>query len=508
MATVLIDRGNNKGQRVIIAHFPFTIGREADCSLVINDLETSRYHCRIKCRGDLFIIEDLGSRNGTYINGERIVNSTIANGDKILVGNTEIQFLAPHPRITIREDTDHLDMNNSEKSPIIINDVDTDPSQARGTASAQRFKITQYIDNEILTDREHLLLSESIQDLVVMETTTECAKVLLKTVARLLVGVENTAFFSWKEATRSLLPKSHWKREENSSFTINSGHLKDAITRKQGLTLPSSEASGPTVVFPMIYHNVILGVLLVEKSLHQEASPVDLGIVSNLVSRAAPLFETLFLRNEMDSWLIGMVETIIALVEAKDTYTRGHSERVCRYASAIADQMALGRETKRMLMVSALCHDIGKVGIPDHILKKASILSAEEYEEMKLHPLLGAEIIKHLPHYNKFISGIKYHHEKWDGTGYPDGLLGEEIPFFGRIIAIADVFDAMVSGRAYSGFIDQNEAIEKLRKEADLFDPEILKAFFLAFETGRLTIKTTTQPGSVSENNLIIHKKK
>jgi len=196
--------------------------------------------------------------------------------------------------------------------------------------------------------------------------------------------------------------------------------------------------------------------------------------------------------------MVGMIETIIATIEAKDTYTHGHSERVSRYSMAIAEEMKLSRELKRLLLVSALCHDVGKIGIPDAILKKASMLSAEEYEEMKLHPTIGANIIEHMPNAKRFISGVKHHHEKWDGTGYPDGLVGEDIPFFGRIVAVADVFDAMVSGRAYSGFMDQSEAIQRIMDEEDLFDPEILKACVRAHENGSLTLKTNTAGKSAS----------
>jgi HD-GYP domain-containing protein (c-di-GMP phosphodiesterase class II) len=160
---------------------------------------------------------------------------------------------------------------------------------------------------------------------------------------------------------------------------------------------------------------------------------------------------------------------------------------------AIAEELKLNREVKRLLLVSSLCHDIGKIGVPDDILKKASLLNAEEYEEMKLHPTIGAEIISHMPNAQRFISGVKHHHEKWDGSGYPDGLIGEEIPFFGRIVGISDSFDAMVSGRSYSGFLDQSDAVERITKEAQQFDPDILKAFIRAHENGTLTLKTSTQ---------------
>jgi HD-GYP domain-containing protein (c-di-GMP phosphodiesterase class II) len=96
----------------------------------------------------------------------------------------------------------------------------------------------------------------------------------------------------------------------------------------------------------------------------------------------------------------------------------------------------------------------------------------------------------------RFISGIKYHHEKWDGSGYPDGLAGEDIPFFGRIVAVADVFDAMVSGRSYSGFLDESDAVDRLVSEKELFDPDVVTAFTKAWSSGRLTQKTSTQKKS------------
>jgi HD-GYP domain-containing protein (c-di-GMP phosphodiesterase class II) len=274
------------------------------------------------------------------------------------------------------------------------------------------------------------------------------------------------------------------------------------IARKQGVVL-QAEAPHATqdgrhrVILPMIHNSEPIAVVHIESdNPRQPFVPKEFELVQALISRCAATFETMLLRREIDAWMVGMIETMIATIEAKDTYTHGHSERVSRYSMAIADELKLNREIKRLLLVSALCHDIGKIGIPDAILKKASMLSAEEYQEMKLHPTIGADIVSHMPNAHRFISGVKHHHEKWDGTGYPDGLAGEDIPFFGRIVALADVFDAMVSGRAYSGFMDQDAAIERIVSEGELFDPEILKAMVRAHETGSLTLKTSTANNS------------
>ena len=253
------------------------------------------------------------------------------------------------------------------------------------------------------------------------------------------------------------------------------------------------------VILPMIHNDEPICVIHLESDNPKKSfSAKELELVQALISRSAASFETMLLRREIDAWMVGMIETLIATIEAKDTYTQGHSERVSRYSMAIADELKLNREIKRLLLVSALCHDVGKIGIPDAILKKASLLSAEEYEEMKLHPTIGAEIVSHMPNAHRILSGVKHHHDKWDGTGYPDGLAGEDIPFFGRIVALADVFDAMISGRAYSGFMEEAEAVQRIDDEKELFDPEILKAMIRAHENGTLTLKTGTGSNDVA----------
>ena len=341
-------------------------------------------------------------------------------------------------------------------------------------------------------------------NLVVISELEESAKTLLKHLGQLLPRASRAAFFLWSEPNRQLVPIAATQFRQDVPFLISRRALEDVLYRQRGVLLPSdceaSEKSRNRVILPMIHTGRCI--CLVHIELDPKAKKVshkELVAAQSLISRAGPTVESLMLRAELDTWLVGMIETMIATVEAKDTYTRGHSERVSRYSMAIAESLKLNAETKKLLMVSSLCHDIGKIGIPDAILKKASILTAEEYQEMKYHPTIGAEIISHMPNANRIVSGIKYHHEKWDGTGYPEGLVGEDILFFGRIVAIADVFDAMVSGRAYSGFMDQAEAVERLQEEADLFDPEILKAFVQAFEDGTLTLKTSTQNNILDE---------
>ncbi len=499
MSLLIVERGPGAGKRLPMIQFPITIGRDPTNTFVIDDEEVSRFHLRIKRRGRLFICEDLESKNGTFINGDRILNSIVKNGDKILVGTTEYQFVASEPDIQLAAEILKFDMVVADdlglKGPIDVGLVGEERKFTPIRLNQQ--SVVNQLTDDIRAVKEVYDLHSNI---LVIDDLEEASKALLKSIGKLMPSAARAAVFVWAAASRQLIPSAarHYKRKKES-FLLSQRSLEDVLARKQGVLLLAEAA--PTVtqsgrnrlVLPMIHNNEAICVLHIESDNPRNPfNPKEMELVQALVSRCAPSFETMLLRRELDAWMVGMIETMVATIEAKDTYTHGHSERVSRYSMAIADELKLNREIKRLLLVSALCHDIGKVGIPDAILKKASMLSAEEYDEMKLHPTIGADIVSHMPNAHRFISGVKHHHEKWDGTGYPDGLAGEEIPFFGRIVALADVFDAMVSGRAYSGFMEQGDAVTRIVEEKELFDPEILKACVRAHENGTLTLKTST----------------
>lgn len=500
MSLLLIERGPNAGTRIPLIKFPITIGRDAANTIHIDDEQVSRFHLRIKKRGRLFVVEDLESKNGTFINGDRILNSLVRNGDKILIGSSEIVFLTSESDVHFVREVMHFDMIVSDDLGI-TGPIDLNQTANDRPIDAVPFRLSAVnVANELLKDTSTLVSLHEIQsNLLVVDTLEDAGQIILKFIGKIIPYASRAALFSWIKSNRQLIPISvrHYKKKK-SNFTLSRKSMEDVLTRKQGVHLKSDKSTNSPevperIIIPINHHDEVICLIHIEISKsHKNLSLEDFELAQSLIGRCAPIFEALILKGEIDAWMIGMIETMIAAIEAKDTYTHGHSERVSKYSLAIADEMRLNHETKRLLLVSALCHDIGKIGIPDYILKKASMLSSEEYEEMKLHPTIGSEIIRHMPNAQRFLSGVKHHHEKWDGSGYPDGLAGEEIPFFGRIVAVADVFDAMVSGRAYSGFLDQSDAISKLNEEKELFDPEILKACTKAYEKGSLTQKTST----------------
>jgi len=182
---------------------------------------------------------------------------------------------------------------------------------------------------------------------------------------------------------------------------------------------------------------------------------------------------------------LSAVYDLVSAIEARDPYIHGHSRRVNTYAVALAEAIGLSPEEVSKVSTAALLHDIGKIGIPDVVLNKKGKLSGENWEAIKAHPRLGANIVGNIPYLVPCVSGILHHHERWDGGGYPEGLKGEEIPLEARILAIADSFEAMTSARPYRPALSIEQVAEDLKKGAGVqFDPKLVGVFIGLIEAG------------------------
>jgi putative nucleotidyltransferase with HDIG domain len=172
------------------------------------------------------------------------------------------------------------------------------------------------------------------------------------------------------------------------------------------------------------------------------------------------------------------VKVLVEAIDAKDPYTRGHSDRVTRMSLKIAFQFGFAEDRLESLEYGALLHDIGKIGIKDEVLQKPGALNSEEYQYIQEHPLIGVKIIEGLDFFKDKIPMIRHHHEHYDGSGYPDGLLGAAIPVEARIIAVPDAFDAMTSARPHRGMMPLQDVLMELEKcKGTQFDPKILEIF-------------------------------
>ena len=183
------------------------------------------------------------------------------------------------------------------------------------------------------------------------------------------------------------------------------------------------------------------------------------------------------------------VYALVAAIDAKDSFTFQHSTNVSQYAVLLAQKLGLSRDDIQTVKVAGLLHDIGKIGIPESILKKAGKLTAEEYEIMKSHVEKSIEMIHYLPNMNYVIPAVVAHHERYDGKGYPRGLKGEEIPILGRILAVCDSFDAMISKRAYKEPLSVEYAMGELEKnKGTQFDPRVADAFIELIKEGKVPL--------------------
>ncbi|MBO4375508.1 MAG: response regulator [Lachnospiraceae bacterium] len=167
-----------------------------------------------------------------------------------------------------------------------------------------------------------------------------------------------------------------------------------------------------------------------------------------------------------------VVKALSGAIDEKDTYTNGHSTRVAEYAKRISERAGYSNEKQEEIYMMGLLHDVGKIGIPDAIINKPAKLSDEEFGIIQNHPVMGARILKNITEFPQFVTGARWHHERYDGNGYPDGLKGESIPEEARIIAVADAYDAMTSRRSYRDILPQEVVRGELKKgRATQFDP-------------------------------------
>ncbi|NOZ41157.1 MAG: HD-GYP domain-containing protein [Planctomycetes bacterium] len=220
----------------------------------------------------------------------------------------------------------------------------------------------------------------------------------------------------------------------------------------------------------------------------------EASLLSTAAAMTASHANNLSLFQERETLLVNVVRTLVYAVEAKDQYTCGHSERVALYAKRLAEQVGYGEDACELLYLTGLLHDVGKIAINDAILNKPDRLTDEEFAEIQRHPDEGWKILHELKQLNYVLPGVLHHHERIDGKGYPDGLAGKDIPLDGRVLAVADAYDAMTSDRAYRTGMPHDKAISILRNGAGTqWDSEAIEAF-LAIESEIITIRENYQP--------------
>ncbi|UCG51958.1 MAG: response regulator [Candidatus Latescibacterota bacterium] len=254
-------------------------------------------------------------------------------------------------------------------------------------------------------------------------------------------------------------------------------------------------------VTPIIVKQVLRGLVFTGPKLNgNEYKSFELDILASLCNSAGTGIENARLFEALQNTYLSTVKALMSIIEAKDAYTKGHTERVADYSVALAKRMKLDKDDLRDLAFAAVLHDIGKLVIYERVLNKPGSLNAEEWELLKSHPEIGASIIENMEFLSGAVPFVRYHHERFDGNGYPAGLVGEEIPLGARIITVADSYDAMTTNRPYREALSKSVALSTMKsKSGTQFDPRVVESMIELIEVdGFQPREAATNPAPAS----------
>ncbi len=264
---------------------------------------------------------------------------------------------------------------------------------------------------------------------------------------------------------------------------IDTRSSSNPIVREEGLSCdcPDLEAmERSAIVQPLADDETVYGTIIVGGKIGEDAqvNSFDLKILGATAEHVRIFLNNVGLYDDLQKMFLGTLEAITASIDAKDRYTCGHSRRVAYLSRELAMRAGLDAAVVERVHIAGLVHDVGKIGVPEAVLSKPGRLTDEEFDLIKKHPEIGVRILRDIPNFDDIIPGVMSHHERFDGRGYPQRLAGLEIPLFGRIVGIADAFDAMSSTRTYRRALSSDDVLaEMLRCAGSQFDPELIPHF-------------------------------
>jgi len=277
-----------------------------------------------------------------------------------------------------------------------------------------------------------------------------------------------------------------WVAMTGQSLIVNDVNKDERFAKKYDSA--TSFVTKSIICVPLRTKEKIIGVIEVLNKIGFEGfDNGDLSLLQAIANQAAIAIENAKLYQNLKDLFFDTVESLASAIDAKDPYTHGHSRRVAKYAEMIAREMGYDNDFIEKIRLSALLHDIGKIGIDESILRKKGLLSLEERKEIEKHPVVGKKILDPLSSLQDIIPGVEEHHERFDGKGYPKGISGEGISMLGRIIAVADTLDAMTSDRPYRKGLSIESALEEIEKQkGKQFDPDVVSALLSLYKKEKL----------------------
>jgi putative nucleotidyltransferase with HDIG domain len=477
-------------------------GRTAQCDLHLDDPSVSRRHCSISFNNGLLRVQDLQSANGTFINERPTTDGTARPGDLIRLGAAIIDVRDPAGSAQPLHETYFEDSviesvieRRIEPSSFewLAGAADAAAPELALLKRAQRHLSTLHRVSELLAGARDVdrLADATLRGILEIVEADRCAIVLRR-------GDDPVA------QPEVLAARSRAQAAEPFavSRTLVSSVIRDGVSVfAHDASSDARFAEGQSVIgqrvrsvmcVPLRTTDDVLGALYADSlSAAGRFNEADLELLAAVGNQAGVAMHRMRLMGELERLLLDTIKAIAATIDARDGYTHRHSERVAALVAQLARELGLSEAERETAELSALLHDVGKIAVPDAILNKAGKLTPEEFAEMQKHPVHGARILENIQSatVKAALPGVQYHHEKWDGTGYPEGLKGEAIPFLGRLLCVADVFDALTSSRSYRGALSPGEAMSMIEHDSGShFDPIIAAAALRLFQRGEFNV--------------------
>ena len=301
-------------------------------------------------------------------------------------------------------------------------------------------------------------------------------------------------------ASYNLSAEYIWAVNKKQRVPVNKGPLGDAFSQQRPVFvenvlsdpgyepwkhMASVQGYSSLIALPLMAKDESIGVICIYFAEPRLLNPDEIELLSTAANEAAIAIENSRIFNNLQEAFVGTIRSLAETIDAKDTYTRGHSEKVSLYGEAIARSLGLNSEEVVTIRYAGYLHDVGKIGIPDEILRKPGKLSLEEFKVIKKHPVLSERILKPVGFPFPVQPIVRHHHERYDGRGYPDGLAAEEIPLGARILFVADAYEAMTSDRPYRKALSVQRALNELmNNKGAQFDPKVVDAFINVITAG------------------------
>jgi HD-GYP domain-containing protein (c-di-GMP phosphodiesterase class II) len=492
-----------------------SLGRLKGCDVVVDDEAASRRHCTISAREDSCVVSDLQSANGTFVNEKRIASVALQRGDTIRIGSTIIELIDVSALATARAavssgTTTSLSLVEARSQTIVQRAVDPTKleflsqvykrkDESNLLESAQKYLTTLHKVSEILARASGVeALFDSIVSAILEVSGGDRAAIIMrpregdpKDVNMVAVRTKDGKGSGAVMLSRSVVNDVF---EKGISIFTDDALADDRYVGGESIVRQRIRS---VMCAPMRTTDQILGVLYVDSQMAREFSEAELELLAAVGNQAGIALHRARLMEEVEKLFFDVMKAIASLIDAKDGYTHKHSERVAAFGVRLARHLGFDSDSRAVVELSGLLHDVGKIGVPDAILNKPGKLTDEEFTQMRLHPVHGARILANIQSAKvvSILPGVKYHHERWDGKGYPDGLKGEEIPLLGRVLGVADFLDALTSDRSYRKGLALEEALKMVKDlEGKAFDPVVVKAAVELHERGELALPSTPNP--------------